>query len=127
MKTVLVVDDDPVFLSTVEQFLEASGYEVLQASDGELAIRVIEKERGRIDLAIVDLSLPKLNGYELIGALTRRPNSVKILATSGVFQHRQLEMATAVGAHAALRKPVSRRELPRTEWLNTIEQLIGAA
>ncbi len=127
MKRVLVVDDDPLFLSTVEQFLESSGYEVLHARDGEVAIQVIEKERGRIDLAIIDLSLPKLNGYELIGALTRRPNSVKILATSGVFEHRQLEMATAVGAHAALRKPPARRELPRREWLKTIEQLIGAA
>jgi CheY-like chemotaxis protein len=124
-RTILVVDDDPNFLGQTEELLSAAGYRVLQASDGIRAVQLLEQLRGCIDLAIVDLALPGLNGFELIGALSRRPNSVKIIATSGVFGDMQLESATAVGAHAAIRKPPKTRGLPRQQWLRTVQQLIG--
>jgi len=125
MRTVLVIDDDPSFLAETEKMLVNAGYRVLQAPDGTRAARVLEQMRGDIDLAIVDLSLPGINGFELIGALSRRPNSVKVIATTGVYQTLQLESATALGAHAAIRKPPTADALPRQQWLDTIERLIG--
>ncbi len=126
MGTILIIDDDPAFLAATEQMLQNAGYRVLQAMDGNRAVSIFEQQRGEIDLAIIDLALPGINGFELIGALTRRPNSVKIIATSGVFDNNQLEMAAALGAHATIRKPQSAKNLPRTQWLKTVEQLIGA-
>jgi CheY-like chemotaxis protein len=125
MRTILVVDDDLTFLNEAKDLFSGAGYQVLQASDGHGAIRLLEELRGGIDLAIVDLALPGVNGFELIGALSRRPNSVKVLATSAVYQDRQLEAATVLGAHAAIRKPRNAKELPRQQWLTTVQELIG--
>jgi len=105
--------------------LADAGYRVLEALDGTGATRLLDRMRGTIDLAIVDLALPDINGFELIGALTRRPNSVKVIATTSVFNDMQLESATALGAHAAIRKPRSAKSLPRKQWLTTVQQLIG--
>ena len=125
MRTVLVVDDDPAFATETSQMLTDAGYNVLQAQDGTRATRLLDQLRSTIDLAIVDLALPDINGFELIGALARRPNSVKVIATTSVFNDLQLESATALGAHAAIRKPRIAKALPRKQWLNTVEQLIG--
>lgn len=125
MRTILVVDDDPSFLKEAQNILGGAGYRVLQAPDGQLATRMFETMHGSIDLAIVDLNLPGVNGFELIGALSRRPNPIKIIATSGVYKNSQLESASALGAHAVIRKPSGHGAIPRQQWLGTVQQLIG--
>ena len=125
MRTVLLVDDDPAFLSVTEQMLVDAGYRVLLAPDGNRAVRFLEQLRDEIDLAIIDLNLPGINGFELIGALSRRPNSIKVIATTGVYNNLQLESATVLGAHAAIRKPRAMQALHRQEWLDAVQQLIG--
>jgi len=114
-------------MAAAESMLADAGYRVVQATDGSSAIRLLDLMRDDIDLAIVDLALPDINGFELIGALTRRPNSIKILATTAVYADMQLETAAVLGAHAAIRKPSTPRNLPRKEWLGTIQRLIGKA
>ena len=125
MRTILVIDDDPVFQGAAQSLLADAGYRVLLAPDGIRATRMIEELRGKIDLAIVDLSLPGVNGFELIGNISRRPNSVKVIATTSVFKDAQLESTTVLGAHAVIRKPASAKVLPRKQWLGTVQQLIG--
>jgi two-component system, cell cycle sensor histidine kinase and response regulator CckA len=125
MRTILLVDDDPLFMREAGNMLTDAGYRVVQASDGLRAVRLIEEMREGIDLAIVDLAIPGVNGFELIGCISRRPNSIKVLATSGVYQDLQLESTTALGAHAAIRKPRSPQSLPRSQWLGTVQKLIG--
>ena len=125
MATVLVIDDDVVFLDSVHQMLDALGYRILRASDGLSAMRLLEQHRELIDLAIVDLALPGMNGFEVIGAVARRPNSLKIIATTAVYKESQLEIAGALGAHAVLRKPAPGLPLPKRQWLDTVERLIG--
>jgi CheY-like chemotaxis protein len=126
MPTILIIDDDPEFQIAAERLLAKAGYNLLQAADGNEAIERLEREHHRIDLAIVDLALPGINGFEIIGALSRRPNPVKVLATSSVYRDEHLAMAGALGAHAAIRKPRPGTPLPEGEWLGTIERLIGA-
>jgi CheY-like chemotaxis protein len=126
MSTVLVIDDDVDFLDSVHQMLSASGYGVLRANDGPSAIRLLEEHRELIDLAIVDLALPGMNGFEIIGAVSRRPNSLKVIATTAVYRDSQLEVAGALGAHAVIRKPAPGSPPPAREWLSTVEKLIGA-
>ena len=127
MSTVLIVDDDPKFLNAVEAMLAGAGYSILRAMDGKQAAEVLERKHQEIDLAIMDLALPGINGFELIGAMARRPNSVKIIATTAVFKDDLLSMAGALGAHAAIRKPPDGKPLPERDWLRVIARLIGGA
>lgn len=127
MSTILIVDDDSKFLAAADRMLAAAGYRVLQACDGKEAADVLKKSHREIDLAIVDLALPGINGFELIGAISRRPNPVKILATTALYKDVHLEMAKALGAHAVLRKPPAGAPLPEREWLDTVRRLIGDA
>ena len=124
MSTVLVVDDDPKFLSSVERMLDTAGYRVLRATDGIQAVDLLEKKHGEIDLIIVDMALPGINGFEIIGAVSRRPNRIKIIATTSVYKD-AFEMAGTLGAHAAIRKPPEGRPLPERDWLGTVRRLIG--
>ena len=127
MSTVLVIDDDAQFLDSVACMLADSGYQVLRASDGPQAVSLLEEYREGIGLAIVDLALPGLSGFEIIGALSRRPNSLKIIATTGIYRESQLEVAGVLGAHATIRKPTPGASLPKSEWLDTVQKLIGPA
>jgi CheY-like chemotaxis protein len=124
MSTVLVVDDDPKFLNAAERMLATAGYRVLRATDGIQAVDLLEKKHGEIDLIIVDMALPGINGFELIGAISRRPNRIKIIATTSVYKD-AFEMAGTLGAHAAIRKPPEGKPLPERDWLGTVRRLIG--
>jgi CheY-like chemotaxis protein len=126
MRTVLVIDDDAQFLDAVDGLLTGAGYAVLRATHGKEAIGLIEKRHGEIDLTVIDLSLPGMNGFEIIGALSRRPNRIKMIATTSVYKDAQLEVAGVLGAHAVIRKPPAGQPLPQREWLDTVRRLIGA-
>jgi putative two-component system response regulator len=125
MPTILVVDDDPKFLCAVERMLTTAGYHVLRASDGKEAEEILERKHNEIDLAIMDLALPGINGFEIIGDMSRRPNSVKIIATTSVYKDDLLTMAGTLGAHAAIRKPPEGKPLPERDWLRVVDRLIG--
>lgn len=127
MSTILIVDDDPNFLCAAERMLTTAGYHVLRASDGKEATEILEKKHGEIDLAIMDLALPGINGFEIIGAMSRRPNSVKIIATTSVYKDDLLTMAGTLGAHAAIRKPPEGKPLQESDWLRVVTRLIGGA
>jgi CheY-like chemotaxis protein len=125
MFTILAVDDDPKFLDAADHLLTAAGYQVLRATDGNQAVDLLEKRHSEIDLIIVDLALPGINGFEIIGAISRRPNRVKIIATTSVYKDTHFEMAATLGAHAAIRKPAEGKPLQEREWLATVRRLIG--
>jgi len=127
MTTILVVDDDPGFMNAAEHMLVTAGYRVLRAATGKQAVEVLEKQHGEIDLTIVDLALPDINGFELIGAISRRTNQIRVIATSRVFKDPYLEMAGTLGAHASIRKSPEGKPLPESEWLATVHRLIGSA
>lgn len=125
MSAILVVDDDPKFLNAVAQMLTAAGYGVICAADGVQTVDLLEKKHHEIDLIILDLALPGINGFEIIGAISRRPNRLKIIATTSVYRDAHFEMAGALGAHAAIRKPPAGKPIPEREWLDTVTRLIG--
>jgi CheY-like chemotaxis protein len=126
MPTVLVIDDDPQFLDAADHLLARAGYHVLRATRGDEAIGLLEKRHADIDLAVIDLSLPGMNGFEIIGAVSRRPNPIKMIATTAVYKESQLEVAAVLGAHAVIRKPPAGQPLPEREWLAAVHRLVGA-
>jgi CheY-like chemotaxis protein len=79
---VLVVDDDEGIRRFVVQALGRAGYEVVTASDGFDAIRVVEAER-RFDVFLIDIMMPGMRGDELAGRLHDRDPATKVLYISG--------------------------------------------
>ena len=124
MKTVLVIDDDPKFREGLTGLLKQSGYHVLEAASGREAVDTIERLRTGIDLMIVDLALPEISGVDIIGAVTRRKTTIKIIATSGVFDEAYLEMVKGVGADETVRKAAIRQP---ESWLEIVRRLLGEA
>lgn len=91
MQTILVIDDDPDVLELARDVLAASGYEVLEARDGEEALRIAEARPAAIDLLLTDVVMPGINGVEVANRLTGRRPDTKVLYMSGF---------TVVGAQA---------------------------
>lgn len=118
MSTVLVVEGDQQHRMGMRQVLESKGYQVEEAGDGYEALARIE--RGRLALVVLALSLPKVNGLEIIIYLQAHSPSLKILAICGnlVEGIDTCHTARAFGAHDALAKPFSSEEfLQRVEAL----------
>ena len=65
METILLVDDEPAVLSLCQRILRLGGYNVIAAGSGIEALRLIQSSAERIDLAVVDLMMPGMNGIEL--------------------------------------------------------------
>lgn len=89
-KKILVVDDEPDILKVVTYRLKKSGYEVLEAVDGQKALGLIEKEMP--DLILLDLRLPVIDGYEVcerVKADERFKNIPVIILTASVTSDMQ--------------------------------------
>ncbi|MFA5811888.1 MAG: response regulator, partial [bacterium] len=69
MAKILIVDDESSIRKALERFLSGANYEVVSAKDGEEAMAIVERET--VDLALVDLVMPKIDGVELIHRMKR--------------------------------------------------------
>jgi len=110
-QTVLVADDDPDIQSLVVLRLERSGYRVLRASDGQEALDLALSELP--DLAVLDITMPKLHGCEVTRSLRAHAQTVAmpvILLTARV-QEDDVERGMAAGATDYVKKPFSPHEL----------------
>ena len=83
METILVVDDEADVCDLARDYLVAAGYRVLEARDGEEALRIAEGHTEPIHLLLTDVMMPRLNGVELAGRLTRQRPDTKVLYMSG--------------------------------------------
>jgi DNA-binding response OmpR family regulator len=109
---ILVVDDDQVLRGALRLVLEAAGYDVAEAGDGDAALRAF-KEDGA-DLVLLDIFLPERDGLEVIRALRAAIPPPQIVAMSGGGRIGHLEVlkaAAAFGAARTLRKPFESRDL----------------
>ena len=103
MTRILIVDDEVAIRKALERFLTGLKYEVRAAKDGEEALAILEKET--IDLALVDLVMPRLDGVEFIRRLKRaQPASVAIVLT-GFGTITSAVEAMKAGAYHYLTKP----------------------
>jgi DNA-binding response OmpR family regulator len=110
-QTVLVADDDPDIQNLVVLRLERSGYRVLRASDGQEALDLALSELP--DLAVLDITMPKLDGCEVTRSLRAHAETVAmpvILLTARV-QEDDVERGMAAGATDYVKKPFSPQEL----------------
>jgi two-component system cell cycle sensor histidine kinase/response regulator CckA len=82
-ETILLADDEPMIRNLGRRILEHSGYQVMLAEDGEQAVGAYVRDRGRIDLVILDLSMPRLSGRDAYRRLREIDADVGILFASG--------------------------------------------
>jgi len=83
-QTILVAEDEPGIRKVISETLKSAGYRILTASNGNEALAWIESER--VDLAIIDLMLPKVDGWKLCHKLksSRRYSSVRVIILSAL-------------------------------------------
>jgi signal transduction histidine kinase/CheY-like chemotaxis protein len=105
----LVVDDEPDARDSLRALLELDGHQVAVAADGPMALQLIESVHA--DIALVDIGLPGLDGYELARRLRARAPELALVAVTGYGQAQDREKARAVGFDAHLTKPFSYSEL----------------
>ena len=79
---ILVVDDEREILKILEEFLIRQGFEVITASDGEKAMGVI-CSNFKVDVMILDLKMPKLNGFEVLEELSRIKYKIPVIILKG--------------------------------------------
>ena len=109
--TVLVADDDPDILELVAFRLGRAGYGVLKAADGAEALRLIEEQQP--DLAVLDVMMPRMTGYDVIARMRENEATEKIpviLLTARV-QEADVARGCEVGADDYVKKPFSPQEL----------------
>jgi CheY-like chemotaxis protein len=108
---VLVADDDEDILALLVLRLERAGYEVVVAHDGREALAAAEAQP--IDLAVIDVMMPELDGHEVVRRLRARPATagIPILVLTAAAQEHVAEASAAAGADAHMRKPFSPKEL----------------
>ena len=108
---ILLVDDEPSIVKMVGKRLEVEGFEVTVAMDGQEALQKAQSQQQ--DLIILDLMLPKLNGYEVCGLLKRdsRYEKVPIIMLSARAQEKDEKEGLAAGANAFMTKPFKSQEL----------------
>ncbi len=121
MKKVLIVDDDRVTLTMLQQILSNSGYEVITAMDGEEGYQ--RAQEANPDLLISDMLIPKIDGLELCKNIKESPNlsQIKVILMTGVYKGVTFKFeARDVGADDFVEKPFDRDNL-----LSRVAHLIG--
>ena len=110
MPTILCIDDEESIQVLLKAALEEAGYRVLTAEHGKHGVRLLEHEA--VDLIVVDIFMPEMDGLELIPLIRKTRPAIKMIAISGGSGLKDyLDTAKKLGAHDTLKKPISLQEL----------------
>lgn len=104
MKTILFIEDEPDLQKTLGQALENKGYQVKKALDGEIGWRLAKKEKP--DLILLDLILPKKDGFEVLADLKKDSSTkdIPIIVLTNLEGSHDIERALELGATTYLVK-----------------------
>lgn len=103
---VLIVDDDPIFQALASARLAADGHHTRVATDGVDALELLEVEQ--FDIALIDLSMPRIDGFRLIALIRGAPRlrRLAIMVVTVRLDREARDEALALGANAVVTKPV---------------------
>jgi DNA-binding response OmpR family regulator len=110
-RKVLIADDEENIVLSLEFLLRRAGFEVLVAGDGEMALRMVAEHRP--DLILLDVMMPKRNGYEVCQRLRTHPEwrAIKVIMLSAKGRDAEVEKGVSMGADLYVVKPFSSAEL----------------
>jgi DNA-binding NtrC family response regulator len=110
MATILLIDDDEQLRRLSQVALEGARYRVLTAENGKHGLRLLERQE--VDVILVDILMPDMDGLDLIPLLRKTRPAIKIIAISGGSgEWDYLDAAKCLGAHDTLKKPFSLQEM----------------
>ncbi|HOP26455.1 MAG TPA: response regulator [Candidatus Sabulitectum sp.] len=110
---IMVVDDDPWVLDTVEEMLNSIGHRVLLASDGCQAVELVRNAAFSIDCAILDLNMPDLNGRQTFSILREMDPGLPVILSSGFIGAEDTRELMDIGIGGFLQKPFDIQGLSR--------------
>ncbi|MBC7247443.1 MAG: response regulator [Actinobacteria bacterium] len=123
MARILLVEDSELILRVMKETLQAEGHEVIEARDGEIALRKFLEERP--DLVITDCLIPKLNGFKLVQSIRELDDGghTPIIMNSSIYRKANYrQIALDAGADIYLVKPSTPEE--RKEFLHKVEDVL---
>lgn len=106
---ILVVDDDKNTRRLLQAVLESEGYQVFTAENGEVALEVMDKQH--IDLVVLDIMMPKMDGYEFTSTLRECNNNLPILMVSAKQLPSDKKHGFLVGTDDYMTKPIDEEEM----------------
>ena len=109
METILIVEDDPAMLTGLKDNFSYKGYKVLTAADGEKGLDTALNARP--DLILLDIMLPKINGYEICRLLRQEGLEMPIIMLTAKGEESDVVLGLNIGANDYVTKPFSINEL----------------
>ena len=119
-KKVLIADDEPNIVTSLEYLMEKSGYEVKIARNGDEALALVESFLP--DVVLLDVMMPRKSGYEVCQQIRERKDwqHIKVVMLSAKGREAEVNKGLSLGADSYVTKPFSNQEL-----LATIDGLLG--
>ena len=118
---ILIADDEPNILLSLEFLMQREGFQVLVARDGQQALDAILQQRP--DLVLLDVMMPKKSGFDVLQAVREHDElaSIRILMLTAKGRDTDMAKGLALGADDYMTKPFSTREL-----VDKVRALLGA-
>ncbi|MDD3250606.1 MAG: PAS domain S-box protein [Smithellaceae bacterium] len=110
-ETILVVDDEAMILDVAGEMLKTLNYRVIAVPNGKAAIDLYRREQERVDLVILDMVMPGINGSEVFDAIRQINPDARVLLSSGYSLNGQANKIMERGCSGFIQKPFSRSEL----------------
>lgn len=111
--TILIVDDEEMVRSIAAQILQKLDYSVVTAASGAEAIETFGREHERIDLVILDMVMPGVDGSRTFDEMKKVDAGVKVILSSGYSRDSQANEIMSRGCDAFIQKPFRLQELSR--------------
>jgi DNA-binding response OmpR family regulator len=109
MNKILIVDDEPNILLSLEFLFKKEGFQVFIARDGKEALDLIDKSTPKA--VILDIMMPKVDGYEVCQHLKKMHGEVKIIFLTAKSKDKDIEKGLEMGADLYLTKPFSNKNI----------------
>ncbi|HET8541076.1 MAG TPA: response regulator [Anaeromyxobacter sp.] len=121
-KRILIVDDEPNIVVSLEWLMKREGFDTAVAADGEAALAAVARDAP--DLVVLDVMLPTMNGFEVCRRIRSEPrwSGIKILILTAKGRDTEVAKGLGLGADAYVTKPFSTKDL-----VAQIKQMVGAA
>ena len=110
-RKVLIADDEPNIVTSIEYLMTKSGYQVAVARNGDEALALVDTFRP--DLVLLDVMMPRRSGYDVCRQMRERPEwrHIKVVMLSAKGREAEVSRGLSLGADAYLTKPFSNRDL----------------
>jgi CheY-like chemotaxis protein len=113
-ETILFVDDEDVIIDVNREILESLGYKVVAAKSGQEALEVYRKLQGKINLIILDMIMPGMDGEATYDSLKKVNPEIRVILSSGYSKNEQAKAILEKGCQAFIQKPFSISDLSMT-------------